>query len=88
VVNTTTMATTRDLILTIFEDCYYYYSHIYVDLIKVLVFRFCIAFLSHSMAEWKDSSGITFHVSRLQNCKPAKNLPTSWEEASIIKGPT
>jgi hypothetical protein len=82
------MATTRDLILTEFED--YYYSDIYVDLINV--YQFSDFALLSCLVQWPNGRiqvEMTFHVRRFQNGKPAKILPTSsWEEASNIKGPT
>jgi hypothetical protein len=81
------MVTTRDLILTEFED---YYSHIYVDLLNVYQFSdFALLFFLVQWPKGRIQVEITFHVRLLQNGRPAKILPTSsWEEASNIKGPT
>jgi hypothetical protein len=65
VVNTTTMETTRDLILTEFED-YYYYTHIYVDLIKV--YQFSDFALLSCRVQWPNGRiqvEIIFYVRRL-----------------------
>jgi hypothetical protein len=79
------MATTRDLILTEFED--YYYYHIYIDLLSV--YQFSDFALLSCPVQWPNrriQAEITFHVRRLQNGRPTKILPTSsWEQALNVK---
>ena len=80
------MATTRDLILTEFED-YYYYYHIYVDLLNVYQFSdFALLSCPVQCPNGRIQVEITFHVRRLQNGRPTKILPTSsWEQALNVK---